>query len=216
MVSLYSLQNLYNQGILDYVPAELASAPNVSSLAGMQNPYLNMAMQGNLYQSAGMAPDSFSYTNAGINAITQDGTAGHANAGYVGGNAGGGYYTAGLNGFGGINGNYGFNNPQAGMNGFGGVNGNVGFNNPQAGINGLGGVNGNVLTNNSQAGINGFGGGFGKLGQAISNTPNSIKGLLAAGLIIGTAALCLKRGKKPPVKQPQTSNFFSKLKFWEK
>ena len=102
------------------------------------------------------------------------------------------------------------------MNGFGGVNGNVGFNNPQAGINGLGGVNGNVLTNNSQAGINGFGGGFGKLGQAISNTPNSIKGLLAAGLIIGTAALCLKRGKKPPVKQPQTSNFFSKLKFWKK
>lgn len=197
MVSLYSLQNLYNQGILDYVPAELASAPNVSSLAGMQNPYLNMAMQGNLYQSAGMAPDSFSYANAGINAITQDGTAGHANAGYVGGNAGGGYYTAGLNGF-------------------GGVNGNVGFNNPQAGINGLGGVNGNVLTNNSQAGINGFGGGFGKLGQAISNTPNSIKGLLAAGLIIGTAALCLKRGKKPPVKQSQTSNFFSKLKFWKK
>lgn len=197
MVSLYSLQNLYNQGILDYVPAELASAPNVSSLAGMQNPYLNMAMQGNLYQSAGMAPDSFSYANAGINAITQDGTAGHANAGYVGGNAGGGYYTAGLNGF-------------------GGVNGNVGFNNPQAGINGLGGVNGNVLTNNSQAGINGFGGGFGKLGQAISNTPNSIKGLLAAGLIIGTAALCLKRGKKPPVKQSQSSNFFSKLKFWKK
>lgn len=197
MVSLYSLQNLYNQGILDYVPVELASAPNVSSLAGMQNPYLNMAMQGNLYQSAGMAPDSFSYANAGINAITQDGTAGHANAGYVGGNAGGGYYTAGLNGF-------------------GGVNGNVGFNNPQAGINGLGGVNGNVLTNNSQAGINGFGGGFGKLGQAISNTPNSIKGLLAAGLIIGTAALCLKRGKKPPVKQSQTSNFFSKLKFWKK
>ena len=63
MVSLYSLQNLYNQGILYYVPTELASGPNVSSLNGMQNPYLNMAAQGNLYQTAGMTPDSFSHNN---------------------------------------------------------------------------------------------------------------------------------------------------------
>ena len=196
MVSLYSLQNLYNQGILDYVPAELASTQNVSSLAGMQNPYLNMAAQGNLYQTAGMTPDSFSYS--GTNLGFQDGTAGHLNAGYVGGSYNNGFANAGLNALGGINGSIGMNNSQAGMNGFGGVNGNI-------------------LTNNSQAGINGFGGGFGKLGQTVANTPNIIKGLIAGGIIIGTTMLCLKKGKKAPVKvQSQNTSFLSKLKFWKK
>ena len=196
MVSLYSLQNLYNQGILDYVPAELASSQNVSSLADMQNPYLNMAAQGNLYQTAGMSPDSFSYS--GTNLGFQDGTAGHLNAGYVGGSY-----------------NNGFAN--AGMNALGGINGSIGMNNSQAGINGFGGVNGNILTNNSQAGINGFGGGFGKLGQTVANTPNIIKGLIAGGIIVGTTMLCLKKGKKAPVKvQSQNTSFLSKLKFWKK
>ena len=196
MVSLYSLQNLYNQGILDYVPAELASSQNVSSLAGMQNPYLNMAAQGNLYQTAGMTPDSFSYS--GTNLGFQDGTAGHLNAGYVGGSY-----------------NNGFAN--AGMNALGGINGSIGMNNSQAGMNGFGGVSGNILTNNSPAGINGFGGGFGKLGQTVANTPNIIKGLIAGGIIIGTTMLCLKKGKKAPAKvQPQNTSFLSKLKFWKK
>ena len=196
MVSLYSLQNLYNQGILDYVPAELASSQNVSSLAGMQNPYLNMAAQGNLYQTAGMTPDSFSYS--GTNLGFQDGTAGHLNAGYVGGSY-----------------NNGFAN--AGMNALGGINGSIGMNNSQAGMNGFGGVNGNILTNNSQAGINGFGGGFGKLGQTVANTPNIIKGLIAGGIIIGTTMLFFKKGKKAPVKvQSQNTSFLSKLKFWKK
>ena len=196
MVSLYSLQNLYNQGILDYVPAELASTQNVSSLAGMQNPYLNMAAQGNLYQTAGMTPDSFSYS--GTNLGFQDGTAGHLNAGYVGGSYNNGFANAGLNALGGINGSIGMNNSQAGMNGFGGVNGNI-------------------LTNNSQAGINGFGGGFGKLGQTVANTPNIIKGLIAGGIIIGTTMLFFKKGKKAPAKvQSQNTSFLSKLKFWKK
>ena len=196
MVSLYSLQNLYNQGILDYVPAELASSQNVSSLAGMRNPYLNMAAQGNLYQTAGMTPDSFSYS--GTNLGFQDGTAGHLNAGYVGGSYNNGFANAGLNALGGINGSIGMNNSQAGMNGFGGVSGNI-------------------LTNNSPAGRNGFGGGFGKLGQTVANTPNIIKGLIAGGIIIGTTMLCLKKGKKAPAKvQPQNTSFLSKLKFWKK
>lgn len=215
MVSLYSLQNLYNQGILDYVPAELANSQNVSSLAGMQNPYLNMAAQGNLYQTAGMNPDSFSYS--GTNLGFQDGTAGHLNAGYVGGSYNNGFANAGMNALGGINGSIGMNNSQAGINGFGGVNGNVGFNNSQAGMNGFGGVSGNILTNNSPAGRNGFGGGFGKLGQTVANTPNIIKGLIAGGIIIGTTMLCLKKGKKAPVKvQSQNTSFLSKLKFWKK
>ena len=60
-VSPYTLQNLYDKGILDYVPMELANSTNVSSLTGMQNPYLNMAAQGNLYQNYGMQQDCFSY-----------------------------------------------------------------------------------------------------------------------------------------------------------
>ncbi len=196
MVSLYSLQNLYNQGILDYVPAELASTQNVSSLVGMQNPYLNMAAQGNLYQTAGMNPDSFSYN--GTNLGFQDATAGHLNAGYVGGSY-----------------NNGFAN--AGMSALGGINGAIGMNNSQAGMNGFGGANGNILTNNSQAGINGFGGGLGKLGQTVANTPNIIKGLIAGGIIIGTTMLCFKKGKKAPAKvQSQNTSFLSKLKFWKK
>ena len=196
MVSLYSLQNLYNQGILDYVPAELASTQNVSSLAGMQNPYLNMAAQGNLYQTVGMTPDSFSYN--GTNLGFQNAAVGHANAGYVGGNYNNGFASAG-------------------MNALGGINGAIGMNTSQAGMNGFGGVNGNILTNNSQAGINGFGGGFGKLGQTVANTPNIIKGLIAGGIIIGTTMLCLKKGKKAPVKvQSQNTSFLSKLKFWKK
>lgn len=194
MVSLYSLQNLYNQGILDYVPTELASGPNVSSLASMQNPYLNLAAQGNLYQTAGMTPDGFSYSGANLG--FHNGTAGHANTGYIGMDSS-------------------FYNSKAGLNGLGGVNGSIGFNNPQAGLNGLGGVNGNILTNNSSAGMNAFGGGFGKLGQAISNTPNAIKGLVAGGIIVGTTLFCLKKGKKAPTKVQQES-FLSKLKFWKK
>ena len=175
MVSLYSLQNLYNQGILDYVPTELASGPNVSSLAGMQNPYLNMAAQGNLYQTAGMTPDSFSYSGANLG--FHNGTAGHANTGHIG------------------------------------MNSN--FYDSQAGLNGFGGVNGNILINNSSAGMNAFGGGFGKLGQAISNTPNAIKGLVAGGIIVGTTLFCFKKGKKAPTKVQQES-FLSKLKFLKK
>lgn len=202
-VSPYTLQNLYNKGILDYVPMELASSANVSSLAGMQNPYLNMAAQGGLYQNYGMQQDSFSYTgaNSGINNQMN--------------------YQNGMNNFGSIRGNFGFNNAsQAGMNEFGGINGNIGMNNPQAGMNGFGGVNGNMMMNNPQAGINGFGGGFGKLGaevsNTVSNTPSIVKGLIAAGIMIGTTALLFKRGKKAPVKQQTNHNFFDKLKFWKK
>ena len=176
-VSPYTLQNLYEKGILDYAPMELANSTNVSSLTGMQNPYLNMAAQGNLYQNYGMQQDCFSYT--------------------------------GLN-----------NYSQSGINGIGGINGNIGMNNPQTGFNCFGGVNGNMIINNPQAGLNGFGGGFGKLGTSVSNTvsntPSIVKGLIAAGIMLGTTALLFKKGKKAPVKQPTNNSFFDKLKFWKK
>ena len=50
-VSPYSLEGLYNKGVLDYVPYELCNGANVGSLNGAQNPYLNMAKQGGLYQN---------------------------------------------------------------------------------------------------------------------------------------------------------------------
>lgn len=186
-INQFTLNNLYGQGILDYVPYDLCSAGNVSALQGMQNPYLNTAMSGNLYQTSGTLNDSFTSSIA----------------------------------FGGINGNVGFNNPQAGLNGFGaqgiGVNSNAGMNGfgmsgigtqSNAGMNGFGGF----VNPHSHAGENGFGGGFGKIGQDtasfVSRIPNSVKGLISAGLIIGTTVLCLKGKKKPPVEK---TGFWSKL-----
>lgn len=163
MVSLYSLENLYNQGILDYVPAELANSTNVSSLAGMQNPYLNMAAQGQLYQTAGMKPDGFYKENAG----------------YIGAH----------------NKN---NIDEIEMNRYGGINGNILINNPQI----------------EEKALNG---GFGRIGEAVSNTPGIVKGLIAGVIIIGTTLLCFKKGKKVPVKtQEKGTNILSKLKFWKK
>lgn len=49
-VSPYTLEGLYNKGVLDYVPYELCNGTNVSSLNAAQNPYLDMAKQGGLYQ----------------------------------------------------------------------------------------------------------------------------------------------------------------------
>lgn len=187
-INQFTLNNLYSQGILDYVPYDLCGGANVSTLQGMQNPYLSSAMQGNLYQTSGTLTDSFTSSIA----------------------------------FGGINGNVGFNNPQAGMNGFGvqgiGVNSNAGMNG--FGMSGIGtqsnaGMNGFGMTGvgtQSNAGMNGFGGGFGKLGQNtaafISGIPNTVKGLISAGLIIGTTVFCLKGKKKPPVEK---TGFWSKL-----
>lgn len=125
-VSPYTLQNLYAKGILDYAPMELANSINVSSLNGMQNPYLNMATQGNLYQNHGMQQDSFSYN--GFNSAYNNSIDSQA----------------GLNSFGSINGNILTNNSDAGLNGFGNVNGNIITNNSQAGINGFGGAFGKL------------------------------------------------------------------------
>ena len=59
-INPYTLNNLYSKGILDYVPMDLCNGYiNVSALQDLQNPYLNSAMQGNLYQQQGVQNDSF-------------------------------------------------------------------------------------------------------------------------------------------------------------
>ena len=58
MTNPYTLNHLYSQGILDYVPYDLCSGAVVSPMMGMQNPYMNAAQQGALYQNHGMYGDT--------------------------------------------------------------------------------------------------------------------------------------------------------------
>ncbi len=94
-VNSFTLNNLYNQGILDYVPFELCNGSNVSLMNGMQNPYLQNAQHGALYQNHGQndsveiglgvqnigAQSAAGGVNAyGLNNIGSKSTAGGANA----------------------------------------------------------------------------------------------------------------------------------------
>ena len=74
-----TLQNLYNKGLLDYVPQDLMAEAYMSqagaAMTMMSNPYLEMAKQGGLYQSAGSMNDSFNYTggnNYSVSNITSN------------------------------------------------------------------------------------------------------------------------------------------------
>ncbi len=58
MTNPYTLNHLYSQGILDYVPYDLCGGAVVSPMNGMQNPYINAAQQGALYQNHGMYGDT--------------------------------------------------------------------------------------------------------------------------------------------------------------
>ena len=59
-VNSYTLNQLYANGIIDYVP-DLGQP----IMAGnMQNPYMNMAMQGAGFQNYGSGADSFSYSSS--------------------------------------------------------------------------------------------------------------------------------------------------------
>lgn len=46
--------------------------------------------------------------------------------------------------------------------------------------------------------------------ESVSNSPNWIKGILAAGIMLTTLCMLFK-GKKTPAAQPHTSSFFSRL-----
>ena len=85
-VSPYTMNNLYAQGILDYTPYDLCGVPNVSSYASFCNPYMQSAMQGNLYRNYGASNDSF-IKSTGMNGFGIQGV--------------GEYSQAGINGFGG-------------------------------------------------------------------------------------------------------------------
>ena len=194
-VNPYTLNNLYSQGILDYAPYELCnSGINVSSMNGISNPYLNTAMQGTQFQNYGQTPDSFCASGK-IGTVQPNPEMSSAR------------------------GSFGFGNDSIGIN-------------SQAGTNayGLQGIGAQSQAGSNAYGLQGIGmqspseqaawGGFGDTSQGIKdgiskvsgfaqNIPSPIKGLAAAGMMIGALALALKTKKKPQVK-PKT-NFFSNL-----
>ena len=194
-VNPYTLNNLYSQGILDYAPYELCnSGINVSSMNGISNPYLNTAMQGTQFQNYGQTPDSFCASGK-IGTVQPNPEMSSAR------------------------GSFGFGNDSIGIN-------------SQAGSNayGLQGIGAQSQAGSNAYGLQGIGmhspseqaawGGFGDTSQGIKdgiskvsgfaqNIPSPIKGLAAAGMMIGALALALKTKKKPQVK-PKT-NFFSNL-----
>lgn len=100
-VNPFTLNNLYSNGILDYAPYELCTGGvNVSSLNGMQNPYLSSAMQGSLYQKYGNEADSFTMNNGTPFSMENIGSQSSAGMNGFGLEGVGIQSSAGINGFG--------------------------------------------------------------------------------------------------------------------
>lgn len=194
-VNPYTLNNLYSQGILDYAPYELCnSGINVSSMNGISNPYLNTAMQGTQFQNYGQTPDSFCASGK-IGTVQPNPEMSSARGSFGFGND-----TIGIN-------------SQAGSNAYGlqgiGAQSQAGSN--AYGLQGIG-----MQGPSEQAAWGGFGDtsqgikdGISKVSGFTQNIPSPIKGIAAAGMMIGALALALKTKKKPQAK-PKT-NFFSNL-----
>lgn len=194
-VNPYTLNNLYSQGILDYAPYELCnSGINVSSMNGISNPYLNTAMQGTQFQNYGQTPDSFCASGK-IGTVQPNPEMSSARGSFGFGND-----SIGIN-------------SQAGSNAYGlqgiGAQSQAGSN--AYGLQGIG-----MQSPSEQAAWGGFGDtsqgikdGISKVSGFAQNIPSPIKGLAAAGMMIGALVLALKTKKKPQVK-PKT-NFFSNL-----
>ena len=210
-VNPYTLNNLYSQGILDYAPYELCnSGINVSSMNGISNPYLNTAMQGTQFQNYGQTPDSFCASGK-IGTVQPNPEMSSARGSFgfgndsIGINSQAGSNAYGLQGIGAQS--------QAGSNAYGlqgiGAQSQAGSN--AYGLQGIG-----MQSPSEQAAWGGFGDtsqgikdGISKVSGFAQNIPSPIKGLAAAGMMIGALALALKTKKKPQVK-PKT-NFFSNL-----
>lgn len=194
-VNPYTLNNLYSQGILDYAPYELCnSGINVSSMNGISNPYLNTAMQGTQFQNYGQTPDSFCASGK-IGTVQPNPEMSSARGSFGFGND-----SIGIN-------------SQAGSNAYGlqgiGAQSQAGSN--AYGLQGIG-----MQSPSEQAAWGGFGDtsqgikdGISKVSGFAQNIPSPIKGLAAAGMMIGALALALKTKKKPQVKSK--TNFFSNL-----
>lgn len=196
----YTLNHLYEKGILDYVPTDLGITVPVNYSTA--NPYMNMATQGALYQNAINGTDTFTLgSNVNYNGGYTSQIGSMSNAG-------------GLNSF--IGNGIGTNNNSSILNSFG-------FN-PNIGTNSNAGVSNSFIGNGIGQNYNGGGlkifGGFGdtqngiqsglyKTAAIINNTPKLILGLIAGGIGALGIMAAFKRGKKPP--KVSNSSFLSKL-----
>ena len=205
----YTLYNLYNKGILEYVPTDLLAPTPMGAMTQMSNPYIDMAKQGGLYHNHGAFSDSFQFSGVQSPYVQNYQTYGNigSSAPQIGSlsNAGGmntfnGYGVGALNphttaGAFGFNSTIGANNPMNTYNTFNGIG--VGAKSP-AGIESMFG--GFAGTRNNLAN------GFNKTMAVINNTPNVILGALGGVLGVWALMHAFKRGKKPANKQSFWSN----------
>jgi len=197
----YTLNHLYEKGILEYVPTDLGISIPLAPMQPMSNPYLDLAIQGNLYQNSVSGTDTFTSLNNNISTQSinnnYNGIGSMSNAGGINSFIGNGI---GAQNNSSIPNNFGFNNTI-------GKNSNAGFYNSFMG-NGVGeqhrGEGGIKVLGNFSDVENGLKGGINKGAAIINNTPKVLLGLLAGA--IGTIGImsAFKKGKKPP----KTGNSF--------
>ena len=208
-VNPYTLNSLYQHGIIDYVDPELC-AGQVAAPIAMNNPYanyINTAMQGNLYQNYGTQSDSFNYTGNNI-----------YNSGAIGSKS------------------EAFSNMMFGDKSIGTRNNSdvLGMGDPSIGAYYQGGFESahggfSDVKNNIY-------GGAAKATSIYNSVPDWLKGVLAVGIgILGIKMLFKGKGKKggsfwsklnpvnwfkkqpaqQPAPTPVKKSFWSKLKFWK-
>ena len=200
----YTLNHLYEKGIIEYVPTDLIMPTPMGTMMPMTNPYLNMAQQGSLYQNSINANDTFQMTS-GLN--TQSYPLVNSQTIGLKSNAGG------LNTFNGVG--VGANSNYTSANAFG-MDGQIGaLSNATIGNTFLGtgvGTNSNVNTDNifGVSVKDGLSKGINGTMTVMNNTPKVILGILAC--IIGVAGIkrAFRFGKKP-AKINTGESFWSKL-----
>ena len=194
-INPYTLQGLYNKGILDYVPTDLVDGAQVSALNGMTNPYaggisadqyMKSAMQGNLYQAHGNMSDSFTRSTGVL-----PGYEAYAQSQGIGSKS-----TVGTASFFGSN-DIG-SNSQIGINSIYGNGQGIGVNSPMGISNQFGGIPdvGGEIAN-----------GTAKAYNIASKVPNIAWGILGLG------AMCFALKKVFTRKKPK-EGFFKRAKNW--
>ena len=206
----YTLYHLYEKGILDCVPGDLATGIPAVPAVMPTNPYLEMAQQGGLYQNYGMQNDTFIHSPYSAKTVTpipsQVQTGAAARSGI----------TDMFNGYGIGSGN---SNSTADIFGFGS---GVGTYSQTGGMNTFNGVG--IGTNNTAGNTDIFGGfsdtqnritdGYYKTKSFIDRTPKLILGIIAATIGILGIKHAFKGGKFWKKKTPDVSenkSFLSKI-----
>ena len=217
-INPYTLNNLYQNGILDYVPTDLLMATPMGTMTPMSNPYLDMAKQGGLYQAHGMATDSFhsnyspAYTPNNYQSVSTGSNYGATIGNY---NQSSSYN---YNGYGA--GNYG--TVQIGsMSNAGGLNAFRGYGIGAYNNNNMAsafGADGSIGAYSNAGGTNAFGGlpdvgsglanGINTTTNVINRTPKFVLGILAGIIGIAGIRMAFKRGKAPST---GSNSFWSKL-----